>query len=174
MPFPSTTQDRIIKFLKADSIINVFFTATNPERDGSLIRVDIPLTRGLLGHRVLVVRQSDLSKYKNYTKLDDLRKLRIGSGLGWPDNSIFQKAGFKVVEAQYKQLWKMLQAGRFDAFQRGIQEYSIELEDRPNLNFVALPDVMVVFPFDYFFFVSKANPGPVSYTHLTLPTIYSV
>jgi len=159
VPYPNTTQERIIKLLKTNpEDINVFFTANSPARDASLLRVNIPLTRGLLGYRVLVIKKSELPRYENINSLPDLRKLVIGSGLGWPENAVLKASGLTVIEAPYRNLWPMLVASRYDAFHRGIQEFSIELKQRANLNLTTIPDVMITFPFDYFFFVSKDNP----------------
>lgn len=159
VPYPNASQDRIVHELRLNrGIVNVFFTATNAARNSSLLRVDIPLTRGLLGHRVFVTPQKSVARFSQITSLEDLRSLRIGSGLGWAENEIMKSANLNVEEATYKNLWGMLSEGRFDVFHRGIQEFSIELQQRPELKLTTLPKLMLVFPFDYFFFVSKANP----------------
>ncbi len=158
VPYPNSSQKRIIETLKSQpDKTNVFFTANSPERDSELLRVNIPLTRGLLGHRVLVIKKENLNKFEKLKSLKELQTLSIGSGLGWAENEILRAAGFRIAEATYKRLWPMLDAGRFAAFHRGIQEYSIELDQRPEYELTTLPEVMITFPFDYFFFVSQKN-----------------
>ncbi len=157
-PIPQMSQDRNIQLIAANSdLVNVMLTASSPDRSSKLLRVDIPLTRGLLGHRVLVINKGDLPQYRDLSSLADLKKIKIGTGLNWPENRILKDAGFKTVQAKYHNLWYMLTGKRFHAFHRGIQEFSIELKQRKVLNLTTIPGIILYFPVDYFFFVSKES-----------------
>lgn len=157
-PIPQMSQDRNIQLISENAgLVNLMLTANSPERSSKLMRVDIPLTRGLLGHRVLVINKSDLPLYNNLSSAEDIKKLSIGTGLNWPENKILNDAGYKTVQAGYDNLWHMLTRNRFNAFHRGIQEFSIELKQRKALDLTTVPGVILYCPIDYFFFVSKES-----------------
>ena len=56
----------------------------------------------------------------------------------------------------------MLKAKRITAFNRGINEAYIEIEQQndkdPQANLIVDTHLMVTYPFDYFFYLSPANP----------------
>lgn len=137
---------------------NVFFTGFSQEREERFLQVDFPITRGLLGHRVFVIRADRQDKLSRLTSLEDMkRNITIGSGIGWPDTEIFEAAGFRVVTSTYANLWGMVSAGRFDAFNRGIHEGFAEIEVRKR-DYAELQidhSVMIVYPFDYMFYLNK-------------------
>jgi hypothetical protein len=154
---PNTSQERILSMLEHNRAINIFFTGYSKERELRFRQVDIPLTRGLLGHRVFI--KNHVPSLKRVKTLDDLRQFSIGSGIGWPDTEIFKAAGFNVIEASYQNLWKMLYRSRFALFNRGINEVTIELAQQADkgFNFEIDPYVMVSYPFDYFIYLNRSS-----------------
>lgn len=73
--------------------INVMARAASPEFDRSFITVRIPIDKGLLGYRVLLVRKDDLPRFARVRSVQDLRKLRAGMGKGWTDVAVLAHAG---------------------------------------------------------------------------------
>lgn len=163
-------QARLLKNLtREESDYNVFFSGFSKQRERDLLQVDFPITRGLLGYRVFAIREDNLGLFANITKLAQFKQqVTIGSGIGWPDTAIFQHHGFDVIQTQYDGLWEMLKANRITAFNRGINEAFIEIDQQnqqddaaslieaPTL--VVEPSLLVVYPFDYFFYVSPLHP----------------
>lgn len=154
-----TTQARVLADLEhGRGEAEVFFTGFSRDREEKFLQIDIPLTRGLLGHRVFAIRTADQPRFDAIHTLDQLRGMRIGSGFDWPDTDIFRANGFTVVTADYYPLWRMLRSDRFDAFNRGLHEAYIEMTeqgDRDGVPLMVAPGLMVSYRFDYFIYVRK-------------------
>jgi hypothetical protein len=125
------------------------------------ITIPIPLMKGLLGYRILLINRKDQQKFAAIKTLDELKQLRVGQGLGWGDVPILEHNGFTVVTGkEYESLFKMLIAGRFDFFSRGIGEAPPEY----NLRKDKLPDlwieenILLYYPYPVYFFVNKQHP----------------
>ena len=156
IPQPDINQERILANLReSNDEFNIFFTGFSATRESQFLQVDFPISRGLLGHRIFIIRKNEQSLFQDFSSLNELKeKLIIGSGVGWPDTDIFIAAGFKVQTAAYENLWKMLSLGRFTAFNRGIHEAYVEIKQRKPAygNLMVDTNVMIVYPFDYFFY----------------------
>jgi hypothetical protein len=163
-------QARLLKNLTRDeNNFNVFFSGFSKQRERELLQVDLPITRGLLGYRVFAIREDNLGLFANIADLAQFKKqVTVGSGIGWPDTEIFKHNGFDVIQTQYGGLWKMLRANRVTAFNRGINEAYVEVAQQNQQNdvtrllatpkLVVEPNFLVVYPFDYFFYVSPLYP----------------
>lgn len=81
-----------------------------------------PLDLGLSGYRLMLVRRDRLAALRQVRELADLRQLSFGQGPDWVDNYILRAAGLPVQEAEFLSLFRMLEAGRFDAFPLGADE----------------------------------------------------
>jgi len=110
--------------------INVMARAASPEFDRDFLTVRIPIDKGLLGYRVLLVRKDDLPRFAQVRSVQDLRKLRAGMGKGWADVAVLAHAGLPVVEGSaHENLYAMLLAKRFDYFARGVDEAQWEIKE---------------------------------------------
>ncbi|QDG77533.1 hypothetical protein [Labrenzia sp. PHM005] len=156
-----TTQDRVLlEFEQGRSDYNVFYSGGSPDREQRFEQIDIPLSRGLLGHRIFVTRKDQLDRLKHIKTLDEFRDFAvIGSGYGWPDTDIFRAAGFKVVTAEWLNIWKMLSLGRTNLFNLGLHEAHSEKENFTEIypNLTVDNNVMVKYRFGFFFYVRKGN-----------------
>jgi hypothetical protein len=157
------TQTRALRALedgRAD--YNVIYSAYTANRARKLILVEFPLTRGLLGYRVLAIRGDKPGRLATDAPYGQLRSnICFGSGRDWPDTTIMRKAGLCVVTATDESLWRMLIRGRFDALPRGLIEVASELErerDRdPDVDLTLDPHVMLTYRQDLFFYLSRKN-----------------
>ncbi|WP_415717570.1 hypothetical protein [Roseibium sp.] len=139
---------------------NVFFSGFSAEREARFRQIDIPLSRGLLGHRIFITNNDFAENLASITSLKALQDQAIvGSGIGWPDTDIFEAAGFNVQQEVYENLWRMLSKGRINTFNRGIHEAYVEIGIRkPQYeNLEVDPHVMVRYRFDYLFYVRKQD-----------------
>lgn len=101
------------------------------EKQGSIKAIRVPLERGLLGYRICLVRDEDADLLENVRSVDDLRKIRIGQGIGWGDITVYRNAGIDVVEAPFNSVSdpaKALASRHFDALPLGVNEYQIFLQ----------------------------------------------
>lgn len=118
--------------------INVSLFPAQRGLDDKLTPVRIPVDRGMLGYRVLLIRESDQPVFSAVRSLADLGKIRFGLLSWWEDVPIMTNAGLIVVPGtSYEGLFKMLGAGRFDALSRSssevIQEFDVRGKDLPGV-----------------------------------------
>lgn len=142
--------------------INVLARATTPELEKQFIPIRLPIDRGLLGYRMFLVRDTDLPRFAAVRTLADLRKLRAGQGKDWIDVPIMRAAGLPVVEgANYRGLFAMLDAGRFDYFSRGIDEAGREFEERRTSypHMAVEPTLLLQYPLPLYFFLRRDDEG---------------
>ncbi|SIT15050.1 hypothetical protein SAMN02744133_106135 [Thalassospira xiamenensis M-5 = DSM 17429] len=152
------TQSRISEMLLAGDI-DVMFAGYSAERESRFRQVNIPITRGILGHRVFMVKKDRAEALRNVETLDELRQFCIGVGSDWPDGDIMEDNGFCVERGPRSNLWEMLENRRFDALTRAVHEAYRELPAiQAQYPDVVLNDtVMLVYPFDFFIYVNRKN-----------------
>ncbi|WP_197693855.1 ABC transporter substrate-binding protein [Vogesella sp. LIG4] len=153
------SQDRAMSMLQAGAAIDVLALGTNAEREAHMLPVKVDIMRGMVGFRVLIIRNAEQGRFQNLT-LDSLHHLRFGLNESWADVPVMQANGLEVEKASgYENLFTMLAAGRFDAFPRGLNEARRELLQRrlqyPQL--MLAPKVALFFPYPVYFWVRKDN-----------------
>ena len=152
-------QVRAMREVEQRSGLDVVWTMTSREREQALLPIRIPIDRGLLGWRLLLVRPAMTARFAQATSLDGLRALRGGQGADWPDTTILRDAGLTVDESvRYGDLFQKLAAGRIDYFPRSVQEIAGELENHRAEGFVIEPTLALHYPTAMYFFVSRQRP----------------
>jgi hypothetical protein len=107
---------------------NVMDTGAAPKMARGARILPFPLDLGLSGYRLLLVRRDRLAALQGVSRFGDVQPLRFGQGPDWIDAHILRAAGLQVVEAEFMALFRMLEAGRFDAFPLGADEAALLLE----------------------------------------------
>lgn len=139
--------------------VDVHWTATSVELEQQAIPVRVPLYKGLLGYRVMVVHPAKRARLARVETFDDLRSLTFGQGLGWPDTEILRANGLDVVvTSKYDGLFHMADGQRFDAYPRGVHEPWAELPIRPELDLVVEERLMLAYTMPYYLFVTPLRP----------------
>lgn len=132
------------------------WTVTSIDREKQLLPVRIPLVKGLLGHRVLIIRKEDQDKFAAVNTIKDLQQYTAGQGHDWPDTKILRANQFTVVTTStYDGLFEMLSAQRFDFFPRGINEAWQEIEAQENSNMIVENNILLYYPSPIYFFVNN-------------------
>jgi len=142
--------------------INIFVRATAPELETQFLPIRLPVDRGLLGYRLLLIRSADQPRFARVRTLQDLRALRAGLGQGWADVAIFKAAGVPVVEGNhYDGLFAMLEAGRFDFYSRSADEAVREFAERSGLHpqLAVESGLLLHYPLPRYFFVRRDAEG---------------
>ena len=149
---------RLVEMLKAGET-DVIFGGYSPQRNESLLQINIPMTRGMLGHRVFMTHRDNLPALRQVKTLTDLKQFCIGAGSDWPDADIMEQNGFCVDRAPRNRLWDMLENKRFPLLTRAAHEAFRELPDlqRKYPDLVLVPDISLVYKFDFFIYVRKGN-----------------
>lgn len=139
--------------------VNVVWGATSIERETHAIPIKIPLAKGLLGYRIGLIHSDLQSRFSQVKTSKELSNFIFGLGIGWGEVPIYRAAGFQVVESNYGNLFKMLNAGRIDYLSRGINEIWGEFEfysqDNPNISIENTLLLHSIFP--YYFFVTPKD-----------------
>lgn len=150
---------RQLESLDKGESLNIVWSSTSTEKEAKYYPIRIPLRKGLLGFRVSLIKKDLQSKIDQVQTLEELKKLSIGQGVGWGDVKLYESNGLHVQTAQYDQLFKMTNLGRFDLFPRGITEAFEEFDK----NKASLPDLaieqnlLINYPWPYYFFFNKKD-----------------
>ena len=138
--------------------LSVMWAGTSYLLEEELLAIKIPVLKGLLGHRILIIRRNEQQKFSKIMNLRDLTKLRAGQGTFWEDTQILRSNNIPIVTTnKYQNLFPMLAGGRFDFFPRAIHEPWVELKNYPQLDLVVEENILLVYPFAMYFFVSPDN-----------------
>ncbi len=142
------------------SPFDLMWTMTDTHREASgLLPVRIPIDRGLMGWRLLLVREDDLPRWRGPLGLPELRRRSAGQGHDWPDTAILRANELPVATASnYDALFRMLRAQRFDYFPRSILEIDAELAGNRHPGLAIVPDLMLHYPAASYLFVSPRRP----------------
>lgn len=152
-----TTTARLVEMLNKGTL-DVFWVVTNREWEEKMLPIRVPLYRGLLGYRVLMIRKGNQGKFDGIQTISDLNRISIGQGRSWADTDILESNGINVVKAtKYDSLFHMLDGKRFDAFPRGIQEPWAEIQSRPDLALEVEKNLLIAYTSPYYLFVQKNN-----------------
>lgn len=152
------SRPRVMESLKSGEI-TVMWGGTSSQMEEDFIPVRIDAYRGLMSHRILLIRKGDQHRFDQVQTLADLQRFSMGQVRTWQDSDILEKSGFKVVKITKKPgLFHMLDGGRFDAFPRGANEAWNEMAAFPDLKLDVEKKLVLVYPLPTYFFVSKHRP----------------
>ena len=151
------TENRSIHYVQSGRY-SIHWLNTSERLENKLLPIRIPLFKGLIGWRLLLIRKSDVDLFKQVETAEELRKFKILQGDDWPDTPILEKNGFDVVTStDFSTLSKMLGRGRGDIFPRSITEVWEELDYYTDLNVTVEENLVLHYPAAYYFFVDKSN-----------------
>lgn len=138
---------------------NLHWLNTSIERESSLIPVKVPLFKGLIGWRLLLIRPETQARFDKVEQLDQLRPLRAGQGHDWPDTPVLKANGLTVVASgSWEGLFKMLQLDRVDYLPRSVIEIWREQRIHAELGLQIESHLALNYQAAYYFFVNKQNP----------------
>ncbi len=138
--------------------LDVMWSGGDKEKDERLQAVRIPVLKGLLGHRIFLIRSQDKARFATIKMFEDLLQFEAGQGRFWGDTQILKSADIPTVTTiKYKNLFPMLEGGRFDYFPRALHEPFIEAENHKHLDLVVDTNVMLVYPYAMYFYVNKGD-----------------
>lgn len=151
------TQHRVIHLLKK-SVIDIAWFAANKERLEQFHAIEIPISKGLLGYRMLMVHDANGLAYTPITNLEQLRRYTFVQGIGWPDNQILSHHEIDLLTvSDYQRMFKLVDVGRIDMFPRSIVEVWDELDTHHALNLTVNDSIVLHYPLAQYFFFRKEN-----------------
>ncbi len=158
---PAMSNERLQNMLE-NGDIEVYWFLRSAERDRRFLRVDVPLTDGMIGRRILMVRHEDREMFRNVTTLGGLRASgKVAAlGKGWLDSQIWERNGlaWREMPTPVEQIYRLVAAGarKLDYFPRGVTEVAAESGIDAGLE--PEPYLLLVYPQDFYFYVSTRNP----------------
>jgi len=156
-PFRSQ-QARSLRQLSLDEGIDIVWALTTKDRETNLLPIRIPIDKGLIGWRLLLIRAQDKSRFANINSAAELGKLLAVQGHDWPDVDILKANHLKVTTGTtYEGLFKMLSVGHVQYFPRAATEIWPELNSHADLPIEVEPSLVIHYPSALYFFVSKKN-----------------
>lgn len=150
----------LMELARGSSPFDLMWTMTDHARESSgLLPVRIPIDRGLMGWRVLLVRRAELPRWARLRGLDELKQRVAGQGHDWPDTAILRANGLPVATSSgYVALFRMLASSRFDYFPRAVFEVDAELAGNRHPDLAVVPNLMLHYPAAAYLFVSPRRP----------------
>lgn len=153
---------RLHQFADGNTPYNVIFSGYSLERESLLNMVYVPLTRGLLGHRMLFIRRETDARFAGvFTLQQAVDTIALGMPISHPERPIYEHAGFRVVTALPGAIWDLLARGRYDALLYGMDESALVLEKyggiRGASSIVISNQVRISYSYDSFFYVRKGE-----------------
>jgi hypothetical protein len=154
------TQGRsLVQVQNGSPYASVVWTMTSKEREQQVLPIRIPIDKGLLGWRLLLVKKGDRNLFQTVRTAGGLFEYTAGLGHDWPDVAVFRSNGLKVAPAnKYDLLFRMLASGKFSYFPRSVAEIFSEHYRYQNELDIA-DHVALYYHAPLYFFVSKDNPA---------------
>ena len=150
-------EQRLIEELKLGNV-DVLWSGASAHLDEELLTVRIPLFKGLLGHRIFIIKKENQALFDSVKTLDQLKQLMAGQGTLWGDTRVLKDAQIPTVATlKYNNLFYMLEGGRFDYFPRAVHEPWDEVDSRPELNLAVEKNILLLYPFAMYLYVKKDN-----------------
>lgn len=154
------TQTRNIEMV-SNGQLDIMSAATNKEMEELLQPVRIPLMKGLLGYRVMIIHKGNQPYFDQIETFDELKKVSMGQGTRWADTQILEHNGLNVVKVnKFESLFYMVDGGRFDAFPRGVNEPFAEVQQwgKEGLELAVEKRLMLMYRMPFYMYTSKNRP----------------
>lgn len=136
--------------------------AGNPKfQSGRFIPVYDPIMDGLLGHRLLIIRQEDQPEFSRCVSAEMLRKKVMGIPETWADAPLFRSNGYPVEErGSFDELFYRLKTGEFDYVSMGVNEvFPVFAEKAAELGGLVIESSLrLYYPFALVFYVHPNQP----------------
>lgn len=129
-------------------------------KDKQKLVIPHPLTKGLLGYRLLLVRDESLKKFAQINTPQQLQALSIGIPETWADAALFRHNRYKVIEqGTLDTLFLLLKNGIFDYVALGVNEVEqIFQQQAKSLGGISIePSLMLYYPFPLVFYVNPSQ-----------------
>lgn len=152
--------ERKLHEMRLNRTLDVAWLGGSKARGADLLIVPIPIDRGLVGYRQLIIRKDRVGDFERVKTLKDLALLKACLDPHWVEADVFRDAKLEIVTSvNYEGLFKQVEAGRCDYFPRGFHEAKVDLAKRaaeyPML--MVYEPLILHYPFASYFYVNKNN-----------------
>jgi hypothetical protein len=155
------SRERIKVLMMEGRSLDIQATATRPDWENDLLVIRIPIYKGLLGYRILLIHKDSQPKFSAITHIDQLKAMDAVLGSQWSITPVWKGYGFKTItNVDYESLFKIINFERADYFPRGanevLQEYNQFFPTYTNL--AIEEDLAIYLPLPMYFFVTPHKP----------------
>jgi hypothetical protein len=162
---------RMREMIKNGDIFNVTIKVSTPEWEQETVPIRIPIRRGILNYRLLLINKKNQNAFTNIKSLEQLKKKTVGLRRQWSTWQTMNELGFTIVDAfSYDSIFGMLNIQRFDYIPRGLHEIYSEIEVRKEeyQNLMVEPRLALFIPAPFYVFVSPKESRLISRLKLGL------
>jgi len=141
--------------------INVYFSLTQERMERTAIPIRIPVRRGIVNYRLLLIKKGTENLFSDVNTLDDLKKIKVGIDTAWAAHKTLLYHDFNIAPvADYDSMFNMLARKRFKYIPRSISEIYGEIDRHPDdfYNFAVEPSLVLYIPSATYIFVSRESP----------------
>lgn len=156
--------DRALRELSTGNDLNVFANPVSRSLTSSKYQpllLKEPIMKGLLGYRVLIIREQDEAKMAQVRSISDLNKFSAGQLSYWLDKEIYDANRIKLATAPSLELiFDMLRRERLDYIPLGAGEVDTILNQYQlsDDSFTTSESLAIYYPFPVFLHISKTTP----------------
>jgi Bacterial extracellular solute-binding proteins, family 3 len=138
--------------------LDIMWTMTTSGREQQALPIRIPIDKGLLGWRLLLVSRQNREPISHVHSVRDLARFSAGLGHDWPDVDIFKANGLATsTSANYELLFRMLADDQFQYFPRSVEEIWDELDQHRQYDLTIADQIAIHYPAPLYYFVNKNN-----------------
>jgi hypothetical protein len=150
-------QSRMLRLMD-EGRISIYWALASKPANEKYHPIPIDLTDGLIGKRILLIKDGQQSRYDEVKSLHDFRQLELvaGMGQGWYDIKVWQAndLNYKVASGNWSSIFRMIPYGRkYDYISRGMTEVLADKEHHPKLQIEN--NLLLTYAQDTRFFLSK-------------------
>jgi hypothetical protein len=155
-------RDRELEELAKGDLIQVVIEVSRPDWEEKVTPIYIPVDKGLMGWKIHLIRKESQDTLDKVQTLGDYKKVSVGGAPQWTSMLVLKSlGGYNLVTGDnYDGLFQMLMSGRFDMFQRGLNEvyaeYDAHKTDNPDL--AIEKNLVLVMPSPLYVFVTPKRP----------------
>ncbi|MFL0805615.1 MAG: diguanylate cyclase [Agarilytica sp.] len=138
--------------------LSVMWAGAQESYESVIQPIKIPILKGLLGHRIFIIREDKQVLFNSLSSLEELKRLSLGQARFKHDTKILKQAKMTVVDpVKHNNLFNMLEGGRFDYFPRAVHEPWEEIQKHSHLPLTVENKILLVYPYAMYFYVSQEN-----------------
>tara|TARA_R110002111_G_scaffold119990_1_gene182927 strand:+ start:412 stop:1299 length:888 start_codon:yes stop_codon:yes gene_type:complete len=138
--------------------LDVMWAMTSEQREQELLPILIPILKGLIGYRIMVIQDSKQQQLTHVLSTQQIKSMVAIQGFDWADTDILRANGFNVQTSDwYNSFYKGVGKGIYDYFPRSILEPWAEMRRYRFKSIVVENKHLLYYPAAMYFFVQKDN-----------------
>jgi hypothetical protein len=153
----SMVYQRKVKSLNKNEL-DVIWAVTSEQRELDLLPIMIPIFKGLIGYRIMVIQGSKQDTLTHLFSTQQIKTMVAIQGTDWADTGILRANGFKVHTSDwYNGFYRGVSKGFYDYLPKSILEPWAEMRRFQFKNLVVEKKHLLYYPSAMYFFVQKDN-----------------